>query len=27
MFTGFTVYGRPHSSSIMLIFQPFGVGQ
>ena len=27
MFTGFTVYGRPHSSSMMLIFQPFGVGQ
>ena len=27
MFTGFTLYGRPHSSSMMEIFQPFGVGQ
>ena len=27
MFTGTSVYGSPHSSSMMLIFQPLGVGQ
>jgi hypothetical protein len=27
MFTGWIVYGSPHSSSMMVIFQPFGVGQ
>ena len=27
MSTGSTRYGRPHSSSRMLIFQPLGVGQ
>ena len=27
MFTGMILYGRPHSSSMMEIFQPFGVGQ
>jgi len=25
--TGTVRYSRPHSSSMMLIFQPFGVGQ
>jgi hypothetical protein len=25
--TGCTTYGSPHSSSMMEIFQPFGVGQ
>ena len=27
MFTGTSLYARPHSSSMMEIFQPFGVGQ
>ena len=27
MSTGITVYGRPHSSSMIVIFQPLGVGQ
>src|SRR6185503_6920513 len=27
MCTGFTVYGSPHSSSRIVIFLPFGVGQ
>ena len=27
MFTGTSRHGRPHSSSMIEIFQPFGVGQ
>jgi hypothetical protein len=27
MLTGMKLYGSPHSSSMMEIFQPFGVGQ
>ena len=27
MFTGFKTYGRPHSSSMIEILKPFGVGQ
>jgi hypothetical protein len=27
MLTGLTRYGRPHSSSMIEIFQPLGVGQ
>ena len=27
MFTGTTLYASPHSSSMIVIFQPFGVGQ
>src|SRR2546422_2786255 len=27
MLTGYTTYGSPHSSSMIEIFQPFGVGQ
>ncbi len=27
MFTGISLYGRPHSSSMIEILKPFGVGQ